>query len=420
MGNAEHRDPPNQKPRQTYMAEQFLHGVQVVDIDSGSRTISVAASSVIGIVGTAPLADPDKFPLNQPVLVTSPTEAAALAVGEGEGKGTLPEALDSIFDQAKCAVVVIRVDGTGTDAQAIANVIGCVNAQTGAYEGVHALLSAKSVVDAKPRILLAPGFTHQRPEDPDNPGTYLANPVVAELIGIADRLRAVIIKDGPSTNDDAAKASASDTGSKRVYVVDPRVKKVDDEGNIINAYASAAVAGAIARNDNERGWWASPSNLELYGIIGTERAIDFGLSDPTSRANLLNFANVATIVREDGFRLWGNRTTASDQKWQFLCVVRTADIIADSLESAHLWAVDRGINKTYVDDVREGVSAFLRDLKTQGAILGGDCWIDQELNSASNIAQGKFYWDFDFTATYPAENITFRAHMVDDYISEIF
>jgi len=189
---------------------------------------------------------------------------------------------------------------------------------------------------------------------------------------------------------------------------------------IVTRHASGAVAGAIARSDNERGWWASPSNLELNGVVGTARAIDFGLSDATSRANLLNQANVATVIREGGFRLWGNRTTSIDPKWQFLCVVRTADIIADSLEAAHLWAVDRGISKTYVDDVREGVNAFLRGLKTQGAILGGNCWIDPELNAADSVAQGRFYWDFDFTPTYPGEQLTFRMHMNNNYVSEIF
>lgn len=42
----------------------FLHGVEVLEIDSGSRVIQTVKSSVIGIVGTAPNADPGAFPLN--------------------------------------------------------------------------------------------------------------------------------------------------------------------------------------------------------------------------------------------------------------------------------------------------------------------------------------------------------------------
>ncbi|HGM7334731.1 TPA: phage tail sheath C-terminal domain-containing protein [Stenotrophomonas maltophilia] len=398
---------------------EFLHGVQVVNIDTGARSIAIASSSVIGIVGTAPLADTEAFPINTPVLVTSPSQAAKLSAKTGAEAGTLPGALDAIFDQSSAVVVVIRVENGANESATLANVLGGVNAQTGAYEGVHALLAAKSIVGVKPRILVAPGFTHVHPADPAKPEAVLANPVVAELLGIADKLRAVIIKDCPNSNDDAAKSTAALTGSKRVYVVDPALL-VQSGDAIVTRYASGAVAGAIARSDNERGWWASPSNLELNGVVGTARAIDFGLSDATSRANLLNQANVATVIREGGFRLWGNRTASIDPKWQFLCVVRTADIIADSLEAAHLWAVDRGISKTYVDDVREGVNAFLRGLKTQGAILGGNCWIDPELNAADSVAQGRFYWDFDFTPTYPGEQLTFRMHMNNNYVSEIF
>lgn len=401
------------------MAEQFLHGIEVVDVDDGVRTISTASSSVIGLVGTAPKADPTVFPLNTPVICTgSATQLAALVSGASTtGTGTLPDALDSIFDQARAVVIVIRVESAQDEAQTMANVVGGVSATTGQFTGCHALLGAESVVGVKPRILIAPGFTHQAGGTKDAP---TANPVVAELKGIADKLRAIIVQDGPSTTDNAAIQAGKDSGSKRVYLVDPRALKMNDAGSTVPAFSSAVTAGAIAWKDNAVGWWASPSNTELFGIIGTERPIPFALGDTTSNANLLNQANVATIIRQGGFRLWGNRTLSIDPKWQFLCVVRTNDIIADSIQAAHLWAVDRGITKTYIEDVEDAVNAFMRDLKTKGAILGGKCWADPELNTAANIAQGRAYWDYDFGAVYPGEHMTFRAHINDNYISEIF
>jgi phage tail sheath protein FI len=48
------------------MAEQFLHGVEVIEVSSGPRTIRTAKSAVIGVVGTAPDADISLFPLNTP------------------------------------------------------------------------------------------------------------------------------------------------------------------------------------------------------------------------------------------------------------------------------------------------------------------------------------------------------------------
>lgn len=396
------------------MAETFLHGVEVLEIDAGPRPIQTVRSSVIGIIGTAPLADETAFPLNTPVMIAgSRREAAKLVASVGADEGTLPSALDSIFDQAGAVIVVVRVAKGATEAETIANVIGGVNATTGDYEGVQAFLGAESKLGVTPRVLLAPGFTHQR-------SGAQANAVVSEMVGIAERLRAVIIADGPNTTDEAAVQYAGDFGSPRVYVVDPWVLKLNGAGETVAKPGSPCVAGLIAKSDNDRGFWWSPSNQNINGIVGTVRPVDFTLGDANARANLLNESKIATIIRQDGYRLWGNRTLSSDPKWMFLSVRRTADMINDSLLRAHLWAVDRNITKTYMQDVMEGVNAYLRHLTAIGAILGGKCWADPELNTPDQIAQGKVYFDFDFTPPFPAEHITFRSQMVQDYLTEIF
>ena len=395
------------------MPDIYLHGVQVVEIDSGPRPIRTVRSSVIGIVGTAPDADAAAFPLNTPVLIAgSRLEAAGLDT-VGDGEGTLPHAVDGIMDQIGAVVIVVRVAADADPAEELANVVGGINAGSGAYEGVHALLAAESVVGLSPTVLCAPGFTHQRPGTPAG-----ANPVVSEMIGIAERIGAIAVVDGPNTTDAAAITYAGDFGSPRVYVVDPWVR-VQRGASIVVEPASARVAGLIAKIDNDRGFWWSPSNQVINGIVGTARPVDFKMGDPNCRANLLNEQNVATIIRQDGFRLWGNRTLSADPKWAFLSVRRTADILNATLQSAHLWAVDRNINKTYIRDVEEGVNAKIRDLVSLGALIGGRCWADPDLNSPSNIAQGKVYFNFDFTPPYPAEHITFNSILTTDYLEEL-
>ena len=400
------------------MSESFLHGVEVITIDDGPRPIQTVRASVVGVVGTAPDADPEKFPLNTPVLIAGRRSEAAGLDTEGNNAGTLPDALDAILGQAGAVVVVVRVKEGATEAETLANIKGGIDAETGSYEGVHALLSAESVLGVAPRVLIAPGFTGVRPDDVTQ-GKKLANPIVSELLGIADRLRAVIIADGPDTTDEEAIAWAKDFGNKRVYVVDPGVKVMDGDGEIVLQPASARVAGIIAKSDEERGFWWSPSNREMYGIVGTARPVDFALGDANCRANILNGNKVATIIRQDGYRLWGNLTLSSDPKWAFLSVVRTADMINESLLRAHLWAVDRNITRNYVDDVAEGVNAYLAHLKGIGAVLGVTCWADEELNTPANLAAGKVYFDFDFTPPAPAQRVTFRSRMVNDYYVEV-
>ena len=40
------------------MADHFLHGIELVEIEDGGRTVRTVKSSVIGLVGTAPDAAP--------------------------------------------------------------------------------------------------------------------------------------------------------------------------------------------------------------------------------------------------------------------------------------------------------------------------------------------------------------------------
>ncbi|GFS78671.1 putative phage tail sheath protein [Nephila pilipes] len=88
------------------MNEKFLHGVSVIEITSLRRAVRTAKSSVIGVIGTAPEADEQKFPLNSPVLIAGSLKEAA-KLGK---RGTLPFAVNGIFSQIGATVVVIRVE----------------------------------------------------------------------------------------------------------------------------------------------------------------------------------------------------------------------------------------------------------------------------------------------------------------------
>jgi uncharacterized protein len=398
------------------MAETYLHGVDVIELDDGIRPIRTARSGVIGIVGTAPYADPIAFPLNTPVLlINAPRKALGLLAtrpvnqAAGVSDGTLPQALSEIFSQAGAVVVVVRV-AVGVDETAtLANVMGSALTMT----GVHAFVAAQSLVATTPKILIAPGFTHQQPAAANNP-------IVAALKGVATKLRAIVVADGLNTTDVAAADCADDAGSDRVYLVDPWVKVFDEAGTgVIVRPPSAIVAGAIARSDDARGFWWSPSNQVLSGVIGTARPIPFGISDPNTSANWLNERKVATIIQSNGFRLWGNRTTGVDPQWAFLSVRRTADMIYEAIEAAYLWAMDRPMSANLLDDVVESVAAYLRELKSKGAILGGRCWLDLELNTPATLKAGKLYVNFDIEPPAPLERLTFRASREDGYYSEL-
>jgi phage tail sheath protein FI len=89
------------------------------------------------------------------------------------------------------------------------------------------------------------------------------------------------------------------------------------------------------------------------------------------------------------------------------------------VQAGHKWAVDRSITKTYVKDVTDGLQAFGRDLKNQGAVLKFEAYADQELNTASQIEQGKVYWRIRFTDVPPAENPNFLFEVTNEGMTEV-
>lgn len=379
----------------------FFHGVTVSLVDTGPRPISIPSSSIIGLVGIFTTGS-GLAAYNEPVLIVSYREAVA----KFGASAPITRAAKGIFDQSSAVVVAVGVQ-VGVDSAATTSaIIGGVTVG-GARTGLQALLDGKSRFNAQPRLIVAPGHS----------GTQA---VAAAMDTLAAKLKAIAIVDGPNTTDDAAIDYAENFGSKRVYMVDPALKVWDEVASAeVVVPASPYVAGLFARTDKEYGFWASPSNKEFLNVIGTARPVEFLDGDDTCRANLLNNAHITTVIRDGGYRLWGNRTLASDAKWGFVTRVRTLDIVMDAILFGHKWAVDRSITKTYVKDVTEGLQAFMRDLKALGAIINFEVYPDPELNTPSQLEQGRVYWNIRFTDVPPAENPQFRVEVTNQWITEV-
>lgn len=380
----------------------FFHGVTVTNVDTGSRTISLPSSSIIGLVDTFTEAPAFSAKVNDLMLITSEREAIA-AFGPDSA---ITKACQAIYLRAKAVIVACGVAKVEDPAQQTSAIIGGVKLD-GTRTGLQALLDGKSRFNAQPRLLVTPKHS-----------STLA--VGTALVALADKLRGLAILDGPNTTDEAAMEYAENFGAKRAYLVDPGVQYWDTTKNAtVDAPGSAWVAGLFAWTDAEYGFWASPSNKEFVGITGTTRPVEFLDGDETCRANLLNNAKITTIIRDDGFRLWGNRTLSSDPKWAFVTRVRTMDIVMDAILYGHKWAVDRSITATYVKDVTEGLQAFMRDLKNQGAIINFEVFADTELNTASQLEQGRVFWRIRFTDVPPAENPTFLVEVTKQWLAEV-
>ncbi|BEN60896.1 tail sheath protein [Serratia marcescens] len=377
----------------------YHHGVRVVEINDGTRVISTVSTAIVGMVCTAEDADASVFPLDTPVLITDVLAAS----GKAGKKGTLAASLRAIAEQAKPVTVVVRV-ATGKDAaETTSNIIGGANAE-GRYTGMKALLTAQTELGVKPRILGVPGLDNQE--------------VATALAGICQQLRAFgyISAYGCKTVQEATKYR-DNFSQRELMLIWPDFVSWNTTANQSDiAYATARALGLRAKIDTETGWHKTLSNVGVNGVTGITASVFWDLQAPGTDADLLNQACVTTLIRKDGFKFWGSRTCSDDPLFLFENYTRTAQVLADTMAEAHLWAVDRPVTPTLVRDMIDGINAKFRELKSAGLIIDGTCWYDESANTVETLKAGKLFIDYDYTPVPPLEDLTLRQRITDRHL----
>jgi len=84
------------------MAANFLHGIETIERDDGSRPIRIVKSAVIALIGTAPAG-----PVN--TLTQCLSERDAAQFGPDVSGFTIPSAFDAIFDHGAGTVLAVNV-----------------------------------------------------------------------------------------------------------------------------------------------------------------------------------------------------------------------------------------------------------------------------------------------------------------------
>ena len=427
----------------------FHHRARIFESGETPLLVRQARTAVVGLIGTAPDADAVKFPLNKPIQLLRPADAEGLGVA-----GTLMNALDTIWDQVGAPVIIVRVEEGEDMAETWGNAVGSQVSFTGVHafrraksdglyrpklfiapgltatspaDGIQSIAVTAGGADyvqetttvsitgtggagAQARAVVTDGavtsiivekpgygFTGTVTVAINGAGTgatataakgSVVNPVVAEMQGVADALRGMFYPDGPDSTDQAAVQYRALINHQRTAVVDPKILKFDTEDNVnVPQPSSPLWAAAQAKMDLERGFWWAGSNVGFNGVTGTNRPIEYG-----PQSNYLNEHRVNTIVNinNQGLRLWGVWTCASDLMWQFIPVRRTADAINEALEDAYLQVIGRPFSVANIKFIVEAGRNYLRLMEAEGALLpGSDCW-PLDTNTNEEMAQGIF------------------------------
>ena len=383
------------------MPTDYHHGVRVAEINTGTRTIRTVATAIVGIVCTGPAADAGMFPLNRPVLITD----LAAAIAKAGTTGTLAATLQAIHNQTDPVTVVVRVEEGETDAETTTNVIGAATGS--AYSGMQALLAAEAQLGVKPRILAAPGLDTQ--------------PVTAALAVIAAKLRGMAYAScGTSATKEDAATYREQFSARELMLIWPDFLAWDTATSATApAYATARAVGLRAKIDEDTGWHKTLSNVAVAGVTGISHDVHWSLQDPATDAGYLNAADVTTLVRTgSGYRFWGDRTCSDDPLFAFESATRTAQVLADSIAEAMLWAVDKPMTPSLVRDIVESINAKFRELKAGGYIIDANAWYDADTNTSDTLKAGKLIIDYDYTPVPPLENLLLNQRITDQYLAD--
>ncbi|MBT0366373.1 phage tail sheath protein [Morganella morganii subsp. morganii] len=383
------------------MSQKYHHGVRVIEHNKGTRPIHTVSTAVIGMVCTSDDADEDVFPQDKPVLLTDIRHA----IGKAGSTGTLAHSLQAILDQTNPLTVVVRVNAGISEEVTTANIIGGTSI-TGQKTGMQALLTAKQHTGVKPRILGVPGHDNQS--------------VTSKLVTVAQTLRGFVYAGVYNRKIIQTVVNYRKNFSQReLMLIYPDFLSWDSVKNAeATAYATARALGLRAKIDQEIGWHKTLSNIGVNGVTGISADVSWELQDPSTDAGLLNENDITTLIREDGFRFWGSRTCSDDPLFAFENYTRTAQVLADTMAEAHMWAVDKPMTPTLVKDMIDGINAKMRSLTTQGYLLGGECWFDPDANSKEELKDGQLAIDYDYTPVPPAENIKLRQRITDRYLMD--
>jgi phage tail sheath protein FI len=323
------------------------------------------------------------------------------------------------------ASVLIAFDYADPSKVADADIVGAITG--GVYSGLQALLTTYGTLGFFPKILIAPGYSQDQT-------------VASALDAIASKIRAIALVDSPpATAPTTAIANRGAAGnsfassSSRTVLCYPQETFYDTglvptgvtlnasglpltapfNANAVGPY-SQWVAGAMAAKDLAQGYWWSPSNTEVEGMLGPDVQLYASILDASSDVNSLNAAGIVTVFNAfgTGLRVWGNRSAAyptATSPDNFISVRRTMDAIEESIELSMLQFIDQPISNALIDAILASANAFIRSLIQRGALVAGAASFNPAENPSAQIAAGQLVFDVDVMPPPPAERITFEA-----------
>lgn len=284
------------------------------------------------------------------------------------------------------------------------DIIGGVDINTGAYEGLELINSVYPMFRLLPGLLVVPKWG----EDP-----AVAAVVKAKIGNINGCFECEGIVDIPSDSANAdtyQKVAAWKNDNNYIdpllFACWPKIALGDDVFRL-----STQLASLIAQVDagNEDIPYESPSNklLQMNKVI---RADGMEISLGLDIGNYLNGQGIVTVSNfMNGWKAWGNRTTAypgnTDIKDAFIPNRRMLSFLKNQFILTFWNEVDQPMNLRLVNRIVNSWNAYLNGLTSREYILGGRIEFIEAENSINDLLDGKLTFHMWVSPPPPAEKI---------------
>ena len=381
-------------------------GVYVKEVPTGPRAIGAVGTSTAAFVGRAPLKGSH---VNEAVACNNWSQFVKEFTSRDSAGTDLARAVFGFFQNGGGRCYVVNIG----DQDSIA---GDARTRTG--------LGRLEAID-EIAIVAAPGFadpvsydallTHcEKLED----RVAILDPPVA--VANIDALKQVATLSAAAGGEPEPAAEGSEESALRprnseggygafyfpwITIRDPLGK------GIVNAPPSGHIAGIYARTDAARGVHKAPANEAIRGALGLTYRVAREEQGELNRSGV----NCLRYFSNAGIRVWGARTLAAEaSEWRYINVRRLFNMIKESIAEGTSWTVFEPNDPTLWQAVTRDVSAFLKTLWLDGALMGASpaqafyVKCDAETNPPEIIDQGRLIVEVGIAPVKPAEFITFR------------
>ncbi len=310
----------------------------------------------------------------------------------------------TLIDNATTASVTgVKVTATQLDPSMVTaqDIIGGVNASTGAETGLEVIRQIYPTLGLTPGLLLAPGWSQN---------AAVAAVLRTKCQEINDLFTCECVIDIAANASGAVVYTGLLAAKTALAVADahailcwPKVKL----GSKVYYY-SAVWAAMTAYTDAQHGDvpYKSPSNelINMSAAVlddGTEVILD------NAQAALVNSYGIVTAINDQGWKAWGNNTsiypTSTDPKDRWIACRRMMSWYRNHFILTYKAKVDDPADYRLIESVVDSENIYLNSLTSAGSIAGGSIAFDEDDNPVTQILNGEVHFETKIAFWTPAE-----------------